>query len=250
MLAVLRPGDWVHFDGGEHQVVAVAGTSVRLRSSAGAESVVLVSYLMASPGFMVVDGAPVPRVEPFGLLDGLPDEVLDEARGWERHVVEVETGLPPDAGPGVAPRPGYDPAVCSLTQRERVKAEELGVSLRTVEYRRARYAEQGLWGLVDQRATRAWEATGRADARLVAVVRQVINAETHTSTGTRGRLIRRVVKVVEDTHGSDVVPLPGKTTFYKLIDALSTGRHTFGSAVTRRQTANRPAGPFTPTFAA
>ena len=36
------------------------------------------------------------------------------------------------------------------------------------------------------------------------------------------------------------------TTFYKLIDALSTGRHTFGSAVTRRQTANRPDGPFTP----
>jgi hypothetical protein len=41
-----------------------------------------------------------------------------------------------------------------------------------------------------------------------------------------------------------------KTTFYKLIEALSVGRHTFGSAVTRRQTANRPDGPFTPTFAA
>lgn len=33
-LAVLRPGDWVHFDGSEYQVVAVAGTSVRLRSPA------------------------------------------------------------------------------------------------------------------------------------------------------------------------------------------------------------------------
>jgi hypothetical protein len=32
-LAVLRPGDWVSFDGGDHQVVAVAGTSVRLRSA-------------------------------------------------------------------------------------------------------------------------------------------------------------------------------------------------------------------------
>ena len=42
-LAVLRPGDWVHFDGGEHQVVAVVGTSVRLRSAAGTESVVLSS---------------------------------------------------------------------------------------------------------------------------------------------------------------------------------------------------------------
>ena len=249
-LTVLRPGDWVHFDGGEHQVVAVAGTSVRLRAPAGTESVVLASYLMASPGFMVVGGAPMPRVEPFGLLDGLPEEVLAEAREWERHLVEVEAGLPPDAGPGAVPRPEYDPAVCSLLQRERAKAAELGVSLRTVEYRRARYVAQGLWGLVDQRATRAWEATGRADARLVAVARQVIDAETHASTGTRGRLIRRVVKAVEDTYGPDVVPLPGQTTFYKLIEALSTGRHTFGSAVTRRQTANRPEGVFSPTFAA
>ena len=42
-LAVLRPGDWVRFDGGEHEVLAVAGTSVRLRSAAGSRSVVLAS---------------------------------------------------------------------------------------------------------------------------------------------------------------------------------------------------------------
>jgi putative transposase len=44
--------------------------------------------------------------------------------------------------------------------------------------------------------------------------------------------------------------MPARTTFYRLIDALATGRHTFGSAVTRRQTANRPQGMFTPTHAA
>lgn len=58
-----------------------------------------------------------------------------------------------------------------------------------------------------------------------------------------------MVKSLEETYGPGVVPLPGRTTFYKLIEGLSTGRHTFGSAVTRRQTANRPDGPFTPTFA-
>lgn len=249
-VAVLRPGDWVRYDGGEHQVLALAGTSVRLRSPAGAESVVLASHLMASPEFTVVDGAPAPRLEPFGLLDALPEEVLAEARTWERHVVEVETGLPPGAEPGTVPRPGFDPATTTVTQREQVKAAELGVVVRTVAYRRARYAEQGLWGLVDQRAVRTWEATGRADARLVEVIRQVVAGETDTSTGTRGRLIRRVVKTVEEVHGPGVVPLPGRTTFYKLIDILSTGRHTFGSAVTRRQLANRPERPFTPTFAA
>lgn len=249
-VAVLRPGDWVHFDGGEHQVVALAGTSVRLRSADGPEQVVLGVHLMASPGFAVVDGEPTPTVEPFGLLDSLPTAVLDAAREWQQHVVEVETGLQPDAEPEATPRAGYDPSVTTLAQRERAKATELGVSVRTVQLRRARYAQQGLWGLVDQRAVRAWDVTGRVDARLVAAIREVIDAETDTSTGTRSRVIRRAVKAVEATHGPGVVTLPGRSTFYKLIDVLATGRHTFGSAVTRRQTANRPQGMFTPTHAA
>jgi hypothetical protein len=189
-------------------------------------------------------------VEPFGLLDSLPEDALAEARVWERHVVEVETGLPPDAMPGSPARPEFDPACTTLNERDAAKAAELGVSVRTIQSRRARYAQQGLWGLVDQRAVRTWEATGRADARLVTAIREALDAETHASTGTRSLLVRRVVKVVEATHGPGVVPLPSRNTFYKLIDALSAGLHTFASAVTRRQTANRPVGPFTPSFAA
>ena len=148
------------------------------------------------------------------------------------------------------PAPGYDPGTTTLMQRDEAKARDLEVSVRTVQLRRSRYARQGLWGLVDQRAARDWEATGRVDARLVTAIREVIDAETETSTGTRSRLIRRAIKAVEAAHGPGVVPLPGRSTFYKLIDVLATGRHTFGSAVTRRQTANRPQAMFTPTFAA
>jgi putative transposase len=248
--AVLRPGDQVTFDGGEHQVLALAGTSVRLRAQDGAEQVVLASYLMAAPDFAVTGGEAPPGVEPFGLLDSLPREVLAAARDWERHVLEVETGLPPDAEPGTSPRPEYDPQTQTLAERTQAKADELGVGTRTIDRVRALYAQQGLWGLVDRRAVRAQEATGRVDARLVAVARQVIEAETHASTGTRGRLIRRVTKAAEEAYGPGTVPLPGRTTFYKLVDALSAGQHTFGSAVTRRQAANRPEQPFTPTFAA
>lgn len=248
--AVLRPGDWVSFDGEDHQVVALAGMSVRLRSAAGAESVVLASYLLASPTFALLDDARTPAVEPFGLLDGLPEEVLAAARDWRRHVVEVETGLAPEAPPGTAPRPEYDPATTTVRQRESAKAAELGVGARTVTRMRSRYTQQGLWGLVDQRATRTWADTGRVDARLVAAAREVIAAETDVSTGTRSRLIRRVIQHVETTHGPGVVPLPGRSSFYQLINTLAAGRHTFGSAVTRRQTANRPAGVFTPSFAA
>lgn len=135
-------------------------------------------------------------------------------------------------------------------QRERAMAAELGVGVRTMQKRRARYARQGLWGLVDQRVAREWTATGRVDARLVTAIRQVIQSETDTSTGTRSRLIRRATQAVEAEHGPGVVPLPGRSTLYKLIEVLAAGRHTFGSAVTRRQTANRPQGVFTPSFAA
>jgi transposase InsO family protein len=252
---VLRPGDWVHFDGDDRQIVALAGTSVRLRAAGGAESVVLAAHLMGAPDFAVVDGEPLPQLEPFGLLDSLPTEALEAAKEWERHVVEVSTGLLPGAPPGTMPRPEYDPATRTLAQRDEAKAAELTtagrpVSARTVRRFRLRHAEQGLWGLVDQRAVREWQATGRADARVVAAVAEAIDAETATSTGTRSRLIRRVTKSLEETYGPKAVPLPGRTTFYKLIEVLSTGRHTFGSAVTRRQLSNRPDGPFTPTLAA
>jgi len=79
-------------------------------------------------------------VEPFGLLDRLPAGVLEQAREWERHVVEVETGLPPDPPPGPVPRPGHDPAITTMLQQDQAKAAELWVSLRTVQIRRSRYA--------------------------------------------------------------------------------------------------------------
>ncbi|NDU75479.1 DDE-type integrase/transposase/recombinase [Actinomadura sp. DSM 109109] len=230
-------------------MVALEGTSVRLRSAGGRNSVVLLPFLLASPEFAVVDGEPFPEVEPLGLLDGLPSEVLAAAKEWERHIVEVMTGLPPDAEPGATKRPEYDPELHPLGERDQAKASELGTTSRTIRTRRARYAAQGLWGLVDQRAVREWQATGRVDVRVVKAVQAALDAETNASTGTRSRLIWKVSKALEAEHGPGVVPLPGKTTFYRLIDTLSTGRHTFGSAATRRQLDNRPEGPFTPTLA-
>ena len=73
---------------------------MRLRDDAGTEQVVLAGYLMAAPDFQVLGALPLPSVEPVGLLDALPDEVRAEARRWEQHIVEVETGLPANAPPG------------------------------------------------------------------------------------------------------------------------------------------------------
>ena len=255
---VLGIGDRVVFDGSEHQVVALAGTSVRLLSDAGQATVVALPFLLAAADFAIVHAggaAPLrPLMAPHGLLDALPGHVLAAARDWERHLIELQTGVPPDAPPGTPPRPEYDLAR-PLAERERAKAAELtaaGVpaSARTVRRMRSRYLEQGLWGLVDARYSPAARWPGKVDPRVVAAAAAVIDAQTGTSTGTRTRVIRQVTERLEREHGPGTVPVPSRATFYRLLEALSAGRHTFGSAVTRRQTAARPEGVFTATIAA
>ncbi len=253
---VLRMGDQVRFDGGEHTVVAIEGTSVRLLGTDGASRAVLLPFLLADEDFALLgaDG-PLPGLAPMGLLEAAPAEALAQARFWERHVVEIETGLPPDSPPGTVPRPGYDPATSTLAERQRRKAQELAavgrpVGERTLQRIRSRYREQGLLGLVDQRSMRSSSPTGRTDPRVVTALLQAIGEETEVSTGTRARLMRRVQQALANEYGEEAVPLPSRAVFYRLVDRLTTGRHTFGAATTRRQTANRPTGPFTPSAAA
>ena len=249
----LHPGDRVAYDGAEHEVVGFTGTAVRLRSVFGAESVVLLAHLLAAEDFAVVDGAQMPHIEPFGLLEGLPEAVVQRARFWEKHLVEVMTGMPTPFEPGVVARAEYDPQSTTLAQRCAAKARELSaagesVSARTVNRQRARYLEQGVWGLVDQRAVRRSNVTGRVDPRIVEVVTDVIQAQTVASTGTVTRVRRQAAAALAERYGREL-SLPPERTFYRLVEALSVGKHTFGSAVTRRQTANRPAGVFTRTSA-
>ena len=185
----------------------------------------------------------MPAVEPFGLLDGA-------AGGGAGRGAGVGAAHRRGGDRAVAGRAAGDGAATRSTTRRRTtvgsasaaKAAELGVGVRARSQRmRARYAAAGPVGAGGPARCAPGEVAGRADARLVAAVRRGDRrAETDASTGTRSRLIRRVIKQVEATHGPGVVPLPGRTTLLRLIDALSAGRHTFGSAVTRRQTGEPP----------
>ena len=122
---VLAVGDQVVFDGTVQTVVAISGTKIRLLSEAGQASVVALPFLLSAEDFELVGSGPaVPKIEPRGLLDALPDKVLAAATDWERHVVEVETGVPPDAPAGTEPRPGYDPVTQSMAAREKAAAGE------------------------------------------------------------------------------------------------------------------------------
>ncbi|SCE26119.1 Mu transposase, C-terminal [Streptomyces sp. OspMP-M43] len=252
---VLRVGDRVLFEDNEHTVVGIEGVTVRLHGDAGRDQALLLPYLLSSDGFALV-GTASEKAEfaSAGVLESLPPEAVAEARFWERHVAEVECGLPADAPQGTRPKPEYDPACTILAERERVKAAELAalgrpVGRRTLQRMRARYRAQGLLGLVDHRAMRPTSPTGRADQRVIHAIVRAIGEETNTSTGTRSRLMRRVERLLETEHGPGAVAMPSRAAFYRLVEQLSTGRHAFSAATTRRQNANRPAGPFTPTMA-
>lgn len=251
---VLRVGDRVVFAGGAHTVVAISGTVIRLLSAAGQTTVVALGYLLAAEDFELVGAAPAPKVDPLGLLETLPEKVVQAARTWERHLIEVDTGVAPDAPEGTLPRPEYDPVTHSLAARQRAKAVELTAagtrtSVRTVERMRQRYREQGLWGLVDTRFARAVKPAGNVDARVVAAAATVVEAQTATSTGTKSRAIRQIREMLDDEHGPGVVPMPSRATCYRLLEALSAGKYTFGVATTRRQAANKPARPYAVTTA-
>jgi putative transposase len=247
---VLAAGEQVRFRGQVRSVTGLAG-GMALLSGAGADLAVPLAELFADPGFAVVTaGRPAP-LPPEGLLDGLPAAVTDRARWLESHLAEVVSGLPAEAGPDAVPRLEYEPTATSLRQREIAKAAELrraghDVPLRTLQRLRRSYETDGVWGLVDHRFTRQSSVAGRVDERVVDAVRRAVAEETDRSTGTVDRLRRRTAQILAAEHGmADPSPvMPSRATFYRLVARVSSGRHTFGSARTRRSLAKRPDGPF------
>ncbi|MGW8954737.1 Mu transposase C-terminal domain-containing protein [Streptomyces sp. NPDC055709] len=233
-------------------MAALTGDQVRLVAENGDVAALLLSLLFADAGFELLDAPAVSRVPPLGLLESLPDTVRERALAWERHVRQVETGQPLEGDGAGPPRAQYDPQTRTLAQREETKAAELSASgmptsAVTVRRMRARYRQDGVWGLVDHRATRSRTTLGVADERVVAALREVLEAGRERSSGTLGRLRVYTERLLAEQYGDGVVPLPSSATFNRLVHALADGRGLLGSARQRRWRSARPAPPFVPT---
>lgn len=247
--ATLGAGDRVRCDGVVRTVVGVSGTLVRLADTDGAVTAIALPVLQSREDFALVDARERRPLPPLGLLDGLPAPAVEQALWWERHIVEVLHGLPPDAPLDAVARPEYDPRQQSLTRREEAKAAELvaaghAVTARTVKHRRQRYETDGVLGLVDHRVDKKTPLFGRVDDRVVEAMRTAISEATESSSRTAGYILWRTEQILTDAHGQGSVGLPSRRTLYRLFDKLSHGLHTTGSARTRRSLANRPDGPF------
>jgi hypothetical protein len=87
--------------------------------------------------------------------------------------------------------------------------------------------------MVDYRARRRMPPHGRADAAVVAAMRKAIGEAAEDSARTAAFVFRRTREILTED-GSEPGRLPSERTLYRLFGRLGAGRHTTGSARTRR----------------
>ncbi|WP_406337527.1 DDE-type integrase/transposase/recombinase [Streptomyces sp. NBC_01620] len=250
----VKVGAQVRFRGVKWQVVALSGQVIHLVGPDGDGEAVLAGHLFADPGFSVI-GAEMPQAAPqWGLFETAPATAREKALAWQRHVREVECGLPGGPGSNGAVREQYDPARHTLAEREQSKAEELTalgfgrVSRTTVQRMRLAYRKQGLWGLLDHRTTRASSPTGRSDERVVAAVREALRRRRGRSKGTINGLFPLINQILQERHGAGTVPVPSQATLYRLVTTLArTGE--LPSGPVRQMPASFEGRAFTPATA-
>jgi transposase InsO family protein len=239
----IRAGDRVVVDGQPRVVLGASGPLIRFAADDGAVEETAVAELVGSGRMRLVPrgagGHPPARTG----LAGLPPGAVERARWWEAHIIEVVDGTPPDAPAGTPPRPAYDPERTSLAGREQAKADELSsqgrpVAASTVKHRRQRWQSEGLPGLVDKRVQRRRTLAGRADPAVAEAMEQAIAEATDDSSRTASFMVWRTRQILSEQGLSDREP--SRATMFRLFSRLAAGKHTTGSAATRRGLAGRP----------
>lgn len=173
------------------------------------------------------------------VMDSLPHHVLEAAEALAVDIEEVVTGV----GRNGKCRAQYDLATTSQETRLARKLEEMEFAGRPMDrssfFRKINdYKRDGLIGLVDGRALRKFKKFKCVAWQVEEALITVIDDQKDRSTGTTSRIIHETKELVQEKYGP--VRLPGKSTFYELVEAYGGGKHATGSAKTRRSLGNRP----------
>jgi transposase InsO family protein len=243
LTAPLAVGSRIQFDGQPWIVGSLFGSCVQCRNQQGKTAVHDIAFLVASPGFRVLDGVELPAPNAVVTFpDNLPEASLRQAETLLGHLNEAECGY--KSGNQVTalpdePRPEYDPASRTLSQRMEAKSQQTGISTRTLWELKAAYKHSGIYALVDKRQLRS----GReniTDHRVIIALHQVIDEHRDKSNVSHKRIIALTEERVHELYPDDKIRLPSSQTMYRVLTRETRGKATFKSAKRRRNDANRP----------
>ncbi|TCR15949.1 DDE-type integrase/transposase/recombinase [Streptomyces sp. BK205] len=255
---IVAPGDRVRWMGEQYTVSALSGTTVHLApvpGSAGSSIAAAIQFLAVAEDFAVLDerglalaAGPFPN---WSMLEGVSAACARDARIWERHVIEVETGLLPGAPEGSRPREGYDPDRFTLVERYQRKAAELSavldwtVSWQTVQRKRLAFKRDGIWGLVDKRCTRKSTLHGRTETQVVDLLLALHERQAKEQAATDARTLFNNLRRVARARLGAGVKVPADPTLYALLKRLGINALQLRDPTRRRKDQfNRPAPPF------
>lgn len=240
----VRLFDFIAYDGDSFQVIAQDGARLALKSlTTNRVRHVGVAELLADDSYEPDAPDRLPVLDDVAVLETLDDQTREDTLWLYRHVHEIVHGTPPLVvlnGEEITPKPEYA-AGAPLLERIAAKADELAQTDRALSARALRrhvsgYRKDGVVALVDGRKRRQRKPGRDQDPRLLDLLREEIAAQEKVSTGTRTRVITRVTVRAKDLG----VPVPSRTTLYRLIEAEERSTHPFGDATLRRTQANRP----------
>ncbi|GAB3123318.1 DDE-type integrase/transposase/recombinase [Glaciibacter psychrotolerans] len=224
-------------DDGEHVVVQCQNPFVRLRRTADGEMFDLNFTELARRQVGIPATIPIQA----RALDALSPAAAGSVNEWLRNVVEVLTGCTFDG----TPLAGYDPSTISQNQRVEMRISELvaagkSVSRATFMRKIKAYREHGAAALIDGRSIRQGGPFDMLNTDVFDALCTVIANQTSRSTGTKSRLIIETRALLIKQFGSNAPVVPPPASMYRYIDTLTKGKHTTGSASTRRSLADRP----------
>ncbi|WP_406349822.1 Mu transposase C-terminal domain-containing protein [Streptomyces sp. NBC_00658] len=257
----LRLGARLRWQGGAYRVEVLQGAEVQLGclDEQGQDARALVSAVVDADDYALLDDGgealEAEQVADTSSLSLLPKDQQNLVRDWERHLREIDDGVPPGAEKGTLPRPGYDTSLFTVRQRLATKAAELKAlgfqhaSAGTIERRRRLYQARGVFGLI--REIVPGSPWGRTDERVVRLLLAEVKALQAESDGDGSRLYERLQTAVRRDHAAEYDKLMiSRATFYRLLERLGIRVESLRWPTKRRlDEANGAVAPYTPTVA-
>lgn len=245
--SVLAVGTRIRHGGEIHTITAIEGSLVTLRSQQGRAWVANARTVLAHESTVVAADSEAPPEAVGQLPANLTDSERNAIAVRVAHLREIVTGYrsgSAELASSDEPRPPFRPEL-PMADRQKAKAQELGVGVRTVQRWLAAFQADGPAGLIDGRGQQDKDPLRGLDQRWVDMCRVVLDEHVDASRPTQKVLLERVAARLDQAHGVGVVPVPYRRRAYEALAELTRGTNAFrGATKQKRSIARRPSGTY------